>query len=282
LRKKKKMRNKKLSPRLMLSAIPIIAALFILSSFNPPSAAGMNDPLRGPILTGDVILDLTFLQALAELQELEQEVELEGEADEDEGTPDPFKPSNKFAFKINDKIYFWILKPTAQGYDFVMPRRGQIGVRNFFRNIGTPSRLINCTLQGKFKAAGGELARFGINSTIGVLGFGDPAEKWFHLELHDEDFGQTMAKWGVGHVCYFEWVFFGPSSLRETVGLTVDWALDPLNYVGFYAAPARIIQLINNTSLRIGDYEALMDAALDPYTAKRDAYLQNRQMKVEK
>lgn len=110
---------------------------------------------------------------------------------------DPFAGFNQAMFIFNDKMYFWVLKPVASGYRYVMPTHMRIGIKNFFFNLLTPVRLANCLLQGKGKAAGGELGRFFINSTVGMLGFFNPAKAYPELNPPEEDFGQTLGYYGI-------------------------------------------------------------------------------------
>jgi len=205
--------------------------------------------------------------------------------DEDEEEPkatirDPLEPVNRAFFHFNDKLYFWALKPMATGYGKVVPQPARTGVRNFFSNVATPIRLVNCVLQGKFKGAGTEVARFGINTTIGVAGLGDPAAKRFHLKKQREDFGQTLGVYRLGGGFYINWPLLGPSSVRGTVGLVGDSFLDPINYF-FPDMPPNVgvkgYDRVNATSLSLGQYEDFKKAALDPYVALRDAYYQHRQ-----
>ena len=100
--------------------------------------------------------------------------------DQDEVKPisDPLEPVNRAFFVFNDKLYFWVLKPVSWGYAKVVPEGPRKGVRKFFSNLSTPVRTVNCLLQGDLKGSGTELARFGINTTAGVLGFWDPALGW--------------------------------------------------------------------------------------------------------
>ncbi len=160
----------------------------------------------------------------------------------------------------------------------------RVGVRNFFSNLTTPIRMVNCLLQVNFKGAGTEVARFLLNTTVGLAGFLDPAKKEFNIEKQDEDFGLTLGSWGVGPAFYIDWPILGPSSLRDTVGFTGDLFLDPRTYVFnrpiFYVV--RPFELVNDTSLRIGEYEDLKKAAIDPYVALKDAYHQYRQNKIRK
>jgi phospholipid-binding lipoprotein MlaA len=110
---------------------------------------------------------------------------------------DPIEPVNRAFFTFNDKLYFWVLKPVAKGYTKLLPQPLRIGVKNIYSNIRTPVRLVNCTLQGEFTGAWTELERFVLNTTVGVVGYGDPARDWWAIELHDADLGQTLGRYGV-------------------------------------------------------------------------------------
>ncbi len=190
--------------------------------------------------------------------------------------PDPLQSLNRFNFSVNDKLYFWLLRPAARGYKFLVPQGARVAVRRAFSNLGAPARGINCLLQGDLKGSGTELARFGVNSTIGVLGLGDPANAWLKLKLRSEDFGQTLGYWGIGMGCYLTWPIVGPSCPRDTVGALVNALLDPATYL----PGASLISRINNTSLTLGEYEDFKKASLDPYVAMRDAYNQHRRHAV--
>jgi phospholipid-binding lipoprotein MlaA len=196
---------------------------------------------------------------------------------------DPIEPFNRAMYHFNDKFYFWILKPVTQGYKYVVPTPFRTVIKNFFFNLITPVRLVNCLLQGKFHAAGTEFSRFFINSTAGVLGLGDPADNYPQLKAKDEDLGQTLGNYGIGNGFYVVWPFLGPSTLRDTMGMAGDLFLNPVAYVQPTEAAFEIgaIQKVNNTSFHIGDYEAIKEASIDPYSAIRDAYIQNRAKKVK-
>lgn len=196
---------------------------------------------------------------------------------------DPLEPMNRLFFHFNDKVYFWILKPMATGYKAVVPEDLRIGVQNFFANVTTPIRLFNCLLQANFKCMGNETLRFLLNTSLGLAGFLDPAKKELGIEKQDEDFGQTLGFWGIKPAFYIEWPILGASSLRDTFGYAGDLLLDPQTYL----VPSIPLNLgirsydrVNETSLRIGEYEDFKKVTLDPYIAKRDAYHQNRQHKI--
>lgn len=199
--------------------------------------------------------------------------------------PDPLEPANRIFFHVNDKLYFWALKPLASGYKWIVPEDLRLGVRNFFTNLTTPIRLVNCLLQANFKAAGNETVRFLLNSTLGLAGFLDPARTELKIEKADEDFGQTLGVWGIGPFFYIEWPILGPSSLRDTFGFAGDLLLDPKTYL-IQSVPlslaVRVYDQINETSLRIGEYEDFKRNTIDPYVAKREAYYQNRQYKIKR
>ena len=200
------------------------------------------------------------------------------------GIADPLEPVNRAFFHFNDKLYFWVLKPIATGYKAVIPEDGRVGVQNFFSNLTTPARLVNCLLQVRLKGAGNEAVRFLLNTTLGMAGFLDLGKTELKIEKQEADFGQTLGVWGMGPALYINWPILGPSTLRETVGYVGDVFLDPRTYLPnrpiFYVL--RPVELVNETSLTLGEYENLKKAALDPYIALREAYHQYRQNKIKK
>ncbi len=165
------------------------------------------------------------------------------------------------------------------------PEKARVGVRRFFTNLAMPMRFVNDVLQFKLKFAGIEMARFLINTTVGVAGFSDPAEKWWHLYLHKEDFGQTLGFYGLGPGVYINWPFFGPSSIRDTVGMVGDLFLNPLTYVfpedRAVSAGIDMYDRVNETSLNLGIYEHIKRDSLDPYVFIRNAYHQHRENAVK-
>lgn len=201
----------------------------------------------------------------------------------DERIWDPIEPLNRLFFQVNDKLYFWVLKPVATGYQKVFSEEMRKGVSNFFSNIATPVRIVNCILQANLKGAGLEALRFIINTPFGLFGFLDPAQKEFGIEKRDEDLGQTLGVWGLGPAFYIEWPILGSSNLRDTLGYVGDLFLDPITYIP--STPLRIslktYEKVNETSLRIGEYEDFKKVVLDPYIAKREAYYQNRIYKIK-
>ena len=199
---------------------------------------------------------------------------------------DPIEPWNRAMYHVNDKLYFWLLKPTAKGYKYIVPEDFRGLFSNFYQNIKAPVRIVNNFLQGKPGYAGIELAKFLINSTVGVGGLRDCATECFGINGRDADFGQTLGKYGVGFGFYVVWPLLGPSSPRDTIGWIGDWLLRPQSYVSSeWISPEGVglyvHEKVNDTSFHIGDFEAIKGAAIDPYVAMRDAYVQYRKKLIE-
>ena len=209
---------------------------------------------------------------------------------------DPLSGYNRVMTGFNDRFYFFVLDPVARGYRWVLPGTARRGVKNFFHNLLFPLRFVNNALQLKATNAGEEFLRFSINSTIGILGFWDPAKEWFGLEAHEEDFGQTLGYYGVGGGFHVVLPLLGPSNLRDMFSLYPDLQMDPVNYVenrpynfpkqeGEYLGVSRqtlqaidltLLKTVNTESLRIGQYENLKKDAIELYPFLRDVYEQNR------
>lgn len=200
---------------------------------------------------------------------------------------DPLEKVNRATFWFNDKLYFYLLKPVARAYRYV-PEPMRISVANFFVNLGSPVRAINLVFQLKFAEAGNEAGRFLINSTVGIGGLFDPAERYAGILESDEDFGQTLGVYGAGPGFYIVLPFLGPSNLRDSVGMVVDTEMSP-----FYRYAEREekenaylalkgLDAVNAISLDKDTYESIKRDALDPYQFIRDAYIQNRQGRIRK
>ncbi len=192
---------------------------------------------------------------------------------------------NRFFFAFNDKLYFCALNRVARVYGAVVPKDFRICIRNAYHNLLFPVRFVNNVLQCKFENAGIEASRFVINTIAGVAGLGDPAKDEFGLEVKEEDLGQTLAAYGVGNGIYFCWPLLGPSTVRDTLGFVGDSYLNPLSLVMQNDSDAGFalyaVKYVNTTSLVIGDYEAFLESAFDPYVSLRDAYLQYRKAKID-
>lgn len=198
---------------------------------------------------------------------------------------DPLEPVNRVFFTLNDRLYFWLLKPVGKVYSAVLADEAVRGcIASAFHNVLAPVRVVNNLLQGKFKESGTEMARFAINTVLGAAGLGDPAAEEFGLARADEDFGQTLGFYGVGEGLYICWPLLGPSTARDTVGMAGDYFLNPLQYIlaadpGTNAA-LTALKVENAATLHGKDYEGLVSEAFDPYISLRDIYYQHRRSLV--
>jgi phospholipid-binding lipoprotein MlaA len=213
-----------------------------------------------------------------------QNLDFEDEYADEPATPDPLEPLNRAIYHVNDKLYFWVMKPVATGYEKVLPTPVRSGIRNVFDNVGMPKRFVNCLLQGRLRASGSELARFGLNSTIGILGWRDVAGDKWKLKEHSEDTGQTFGVWGAGPGIYLTLPIFGPSNARDAIGLVGDVFLDPIHYLPHFwvRASLNVEKRVNGLSFALGEYERGKAAALDHYVALRDMYRQYRERQIRK
>ena len=187
---------------------------------------------------------------------------------------DPLEKLNRSFYKFNEGFYFWIIKPVATGYKFILPRTVREHIALFLKNTRYPIRLGNTLLQGRLKGAGIETGRFVLNTTVGLGGFFDPATKW-KIEAEEADFDQTLGFYRIPTGCYLVWPVLGPSSLRATVGMAGDVALSPLTYVNGveWAGLAKPVEVLNTASLRLGEYEQFKKSNLDPYVSMRSVYV---------
>jgi phospholipid-binding lipoprotein MlaA len=190
---------------------------------------------------------------------------------------DPFERINRSIYEFNDKVDRAVLKPTARAYRAVVPQFVRASIANAFSNVRDVRNVLNNTLQGKFTAAYTDFGRVAINSTLGILGLFDIASE-AGIEKHDEDFGQTLGWWGVRDGPFVMLPFFGPSSVRDTVGWGVDVVSDPTSYIEpsgarYGVAGGRVV----SRRADLLDASSVLDAAaLDPYVFIRDGYLQRR------
>ena len=197
----------------------------------------------------------------------------------DDFDEDPWEGFNEKMFWFNREIVDrFVLKPAATGWDFIFPDPVQRGVHNFFDNLAVVRRVVNNTLQLKLTGAATELARFTINSTIGVVGFFDVAKDAFGIEQKDEDTGQTFGVWGMGPGPYLVLPFLPPLTVRDGVGYAFDVAMTPYTYFipwwGSLAGTAT--STVNERSLNLDRFERVAESTVDLYGAVRNGYLQRR------
>lgn len=202
---------------------------------------------------------------------------------------DPLEPLNRATFWLNHGLYMFVFKPVSKTYEAIIPKPVRKGIHNAFENVKFPVRVVNDGLQGNFKRAGLETGRFLVNTTAGVGGIGRPADHIPALaDVPAGDTGQTFAKWGIGHGAYLVLPVLGPSSLRDTVGLAGDYALNPVSWVTiWYGGYAWTLAIPSTNTLRampdqLGFYEAATKNALDRYLAARASYIQYRRKVASK
>ena len=195
-----------------------------------------------------------------------------------EANVDSWESMNRKTHKFNDRIDRWVLKPIAKAYDRVLPDLAKRGVRNIFRNIGTPAVALNQLLQGKPKTGVGDFSRFLLNSTIGIGGIFDVAPS-VGLEHHQEDFGQTFSVWGIGNGPYLVIPFRGPSSTTHAVGMALDAFTNPVRLITPASARYSTLSLYY-VDLRAQLFTAEAFVSGDEYLFLRDAYLQRHEFLV--
>ena len=271
----------------------ILAIVFILVS----TGSAQDNPMIAPVLSNDsfsmsfyplhnpdgILMAQNTLPISAD-DELDKELLDDFDVIiESQSISDPFYYFNYLMYSFNDFLYFAAIKPIATGYKAITPTPLRKGVNNFFHNLIFPVRFVNNILQGELKDAGTEIGIFLINSTIGTLGFAQVAQNKFDLHTANEDLGQTLGSYSIGNGFYLVLPILGPSTLRDVVGLVGDYFLTPINYVEPWELSTGIkaYDTINTASFHIGDYEALKAAALNPYAAIRNAYIQNRKEKIK-
>jgi phospholipid-binding lipoprotein MlaA len=191
---------------------------------------------------------------------------------------DPIQPFNRDMYQLNDFLILYVLEPAAKVEKAVIPWEFRTIFRNLLRNIRFPVRFVSCLLQGKWEKGGDEFASFFLNTTVGFLGMADVAATYPGLNHSPEDMGQTFAAWGWQESSYVTLPFFGPSTVRDALGKLPDAVIDPLFWYSSLTLSLSLRggEAINDTSFRIGDYEAIKKASLDPYVAIRNGYVQNR------
>lgn len=196
------------------------------------------------------------------------------------GNPrDPFEPVNRVVYSINDGLDRAIAKPVAEGYRAVVPELARSGVTNFFSNLEDVWIMLNNLLQGKVESALDDMARVLVNSTVGLFGVVDVASD-LGISKHNEDFGQTLGRWGVGSGPYVVLPFLGSSTLRDALGRgLVDMQGDIVRQLD--RVPTRnsllVTRLINTRANLLDASRIVEEAALDKYSFTRDAYLQRRE-----
>jgi phospholipid-binding lipoprotein MlaA len=198
------------------------------------------------------------------------------------GTPgDPLERMNRGTHRFNIGVDRALIRPVAVGYRDHVPAPVRVGVSNFLENLAYPTTIVNNLLQGKFRDTLNDIGRFTVNTTIGLAGIFDPASR-FGFDRNDEDFGQTLGRWGVPAGPYVVLPFFGPSTMRDGPAIFADWQTDLR--VGDQVEPAVEWTLIGlslvNRRAQVLEFDDTWESAYDPYAFIRDAWLQRREYRV--
>ena len=215
---------------------------------------------------------------------------------------DPWESYNVLAFEFNYQFDKYILKPVAQGYNFIMPTEVQRSIFNFFQNLRFAPRFFNNVFQAKFQGAGIELGRFLVNSTLGIGGLFDPAGSLFDMNTPLEDTGQTLGVYGTPPGPYLVLPFLGSFTTRDAIGFAGDTFLDPFNWLVLpiieIADAPRLVQhddtisilqfgikvedTVNLRSLNLEKFQGVEEGTLDLYGAVRNGYLQQRANEINR
>lgn len=205
---------------------------------------------------------------------------------------DPLSGYNRVMTRFNDYMFMNIIDPYVfKSYDYIAPKEVRSSIKCFFDNLKFPVTFVNNLLQMKFKRAWIDVERFGVNTTVGLFGFFDPATTWLDLRKSNEDFGQTLGYYGVGSGFPITLPFLGPYNLRDLAGVFADSAADPIVYDdyrkynlmqnGYESLGIISFKYLNNSSLQADEYKELRKDAIDLYPFIRDAYEQHREMLIK-
>ncbi len=190
---------------------------------------------------------------------------------------DPLEPANRVFFNVTDTLDKHLLKPIAESYVEVTPLPVRTSITNFFNNLTYLNVILNDFLQGKFNQGITDILRFTYNSTFGIAGLFDVATP-IGMPANDEDFGQTLATWGVGQGAYLYLPFFGPDTVRDATDRVPSSLLNPFFYLSnIVMLPVNALSLINTRARLLEATNFLDEVALDPYSFTREAFLQQRE-----
>lgn len=195
------------------------------------------------------------------------------------GERDPIEPVNRTIYAFNDKADRWVIRPIAHGYMKITPAPVRKGIGHFFANLAMINTIPNDALQGKLKQGAKDVGRFALNTTVGVAGIFDVAEK-VGLPDHQEDLGQTLAVWGVGEGPYVMLPLGGPSTARDVPGVLMSMLLNRTFFAplaGSLAAPINTVGAVDKRAEADVELQKLNEMAIDPYVFMREGYRQHRE-----
>jgi phospholipid-binding lipoprotein MlaA len=245
-----------------------------------PMAIGVESD-NGRLNQGSEVIEL--VQDFAD-EKARAETKEDGVPDDTVGEWDPWESFNEKTFSFNRQVDRFVLKPVAKGYNAALPDLIRGGIANMFDNLDVTRRLVNNVLQLKFEGAGQELARFAINSTVGIAGFFDVAGHLFDIAKSDRDTGQTLGIYGIGNGPYLVLPFLHPFTVRDFVGFLFDEAMYPLDYfipIGAIVGMT-LTETVSDRAATIDRFEGIEDSVVDLYGSVRNAYFQRRAADLKK
>jgi phospholipid-binding lipoprotein MlaA len=245
-----------------------------------PMAIGVESD-NGRLNQGSEVIEL--VQDFAD-EKARAETKEDGVPDDTVGEWDPWESFNEKTFSFNRQVDRFVLKPVAKGYNAALPDLIRGGIANMFDNLDVTRRLVNNVLQLKFEGAGQELARFAINSTVGIAGFFDVAGHLFDIAKSDRDTGQTLGIYGIGNGPYLVLPLLHPFTVRDFVGFLFDEAMYPLDYfipIGAIVGMT-LTETVSDRAANIDRFEGIEDSVVDLYGSVRNAYFQRRAADLKK
>lgn len=197
---------------------------------------------------------------------------------------DPYENTNRSIHQFNKGLDKYAFRPASKGYVAIVPPDMVVAFGNFAENLSKPGDAVNFLLQGNIKGAGQALARFAVNTVLGIGGLGDPATDFKMAEART-DFGETLHKWGAGEGPYVELPGFGPSTSRDAVGIFVDFFTNPLDLLDHNPAqdiniPAKVVDQLGNRGTYSDTIDSILYESADSYAQSRQIYLQNRRFEL--
>ncbi len=261
----------------MRGLVSVLTLAACLAAPTIASAQDATEPEVAPAVTSEV--------APATTSEAEPTLATALESTDPRPSYDPWEGFNRAMFGVHRAVDNAVLEPVARGYRAITPRPVRSGVRNFLRNLNAPVIFANDLLQGEFKRAGTTAGRFALNSTIGIAGVFDPATS-IGLERHEEDFGQTLGRWGVPSGPYLFIPLLGPTNIRDTAGRGVDIALDPITWANFdeidtFRASRSVLGALSVREGLLDPIDQIEAQGGDLYITYRSAYEVSRQAAIQ-
>ena len=256
------MKNYKMKTIVLSLVILLTTGLFNNNNLNASeqSSKEKNSKLQSGIVSKN---DFTFIDELYQLS-----------------GDDSCESFNRSMFSTNVFLIDNLMYPAVYGYSAVMPKYGMERFKSFFHNILFVRRFMANCLQAKFTGAGVETLRFLSNTTVGLAGFYDPAKHWFGLDSHEEDFGQVFTTWGFNHGAYLHLPVYGPTNVRDGIGVAFDSLFDPRTYLFFgIGSGAVALEKLNEGSMGYRDLDMMLNSFADPYEISKQLYYVTRYIK---